>query len=147
MKEYRDYGTSKIMDLAEKNDINAVVELARRYYFGSTLVEKDISKSEFWIQYAKDLVNSNEKKIAEIENEVNCRKDEVDKNTTNSGEINNKRNTTEESNSSGGLKTAGIIDLIMIIPKVFLLDYLGYGGYIVPFIIISIIIDLFLIFK
>ena len=137
MKEYRDYGTSIIMDLAEKNDINAVVELARRYYCGTTLIEKDIAKSEFWIQYAKDLADSNEEKVAEIEDEVNCWKNEIDI----------KGDTYEESNSSGGFKTAGIIDLIMIIPKVFLLDYLGYGGYIVPFIIISIIIDLFLIFK
>ena len=104
MKEYRDYGTSIIMDLAEKNDINAVVELARRYYCGTTLIEKDIAKSEFWIQYAKDLADSNEEKVAEIEDEVNCWKNEIDI----------KGDTYEESNSSGGFKTAGIIDLIMI---------------------------------
>ena len=146
MKEYRDYGISKIMDLAEKNDINAIVELARRYYFGTLTVEKDISKSEFWIQYAKDLADSNKERVAEIEKEVNCWKDEVDKNTS-SDEIKTKVKTSEESSSSGGLKTAGVIDLLLIIPKVLLINYYGYGEYIVPFIVISIIIDLYLIFK
>ena len=122
MKEYRDYGISKIMDLAEKNDINAIVELARRYYFGTLTVEKDISKSEFWIQYAKDLADSNKEKAAEIEKEVNCWKDEVDKNTS-SGEIKTKVKTSEESNSSGGLIAVGVMDLLLIIPKAFLINY------------------------
>lgn len=90
----------------------------------------------------KDLQRVTKKK-EKIENEVNYRED----NTINSSDVRPKNKTSEGFHSSRNSKMSWIIDFILIIPKVYILEYFGLGEYVVPFVVISIIIDFYFIIK